>query len=132
MDALATNQLPKDSNQDIPRILYKGSSSITTSTTAGSWKTGTVTIGLTQFDSLGNNNIDVYILDNQTNFVYNSPLVSITSVGGFSINANHYIAASSGKLSLTVNIKKYSGSTTDTYTIYYVVYSTKISDSITL
>jgi len=131
-----TNQLPIDANQDIPRLIIRGEETITTSTSTGTWVTGSKVITVDQILSDAKPAIDVLILDNQDSKVYRSPMLSTTSGGVDSINLNHTMkrATSGGNtvIELTINVKKNSGSATDTYTAYYVVYTTKMSDDITI
>lgn len=133
MDILTTNQLPIDSNKDIPRVIKKGSTSITTSTIPGSgWVEGTATVTLSEINSLGNNDITIVVLDNQTNLTYFSPVQTTTFDNNFVLIINHYLTGISNKLTLNLQIDKKGGATTDTYTVYYIVYSTSIDSAISL
>jgi len=60
-----TNQLPIDANQDIPRLIIRGEETITTSTSTGTWVTGSKVITVDQILSDAKPAIDVLILDNQ-------------------------------------------------------------------
>ena len=129
----STNRVPIDADQNVPRIIKRGSTTITTSTVpATGWVKGTATITLSDISSSANTSVDVVVKDNQTNFVYFSPLQSITASEGFGITIAHYLTATSSKLTVNIDIRKKAGSASDTYTAYYIVYSTSISTAISL
>jgi hypothetical protein len=135
MNNESTDRLSIDANQDKPRIILRDQVSLTTSTipVVGSVFNAT-TFDLTSIKISGNTLVEVYMKDNQTNYVYNVPFVTGNSSGQFVLNAAYRISTRvySGNQvqSIELRVLKKGGATTDTYTFYIVVYSTKISDDL--
>lgn len=135
MNNESTDRLSIDANQDKPRIILRDQVSLTTSIipVVGS-VLGVTTFDLTSIKISGNTLVEVYMKDNQTNYVYNVPFVTGNSSGQFVLNAAYRISTRvySGNQvqSIELRVLKKGGATTDTYTFYIVVYSTKISDDL--
>lgn len=131
MNPETTNRLSIDSNQDKPRIIYRGTATVTTST-AGTFVAGGTTISLTQLKASSTCLIEVYMKDNQTNYVYSLPFVTGNSSGQFVLNGSYTLTSElvNGQYTqvLTFSVVKRGGSVSDTYTCYYVVYSTRSSE----
>lgn len=139
MNSETTDKTFLDSNQDKPRIVYRDFATLTTNVTLGSFSGGTVSFSLNQIKADVNTLFEVYVKDNQTGRVYMSPYININSSIAFDLNIFHY--ASSENLDtgdgnfrsiqyVTCNVDKRGGALTDTYTVYSVIYSTKINDNL--
>lgn len=126
-----TNKLYIDANQDKPRIIYRGTEIITTSS-AGTFVTGGANVSLTEIKSDSSVLVEVYVKDNQTGCVYQTPVVTANSSNQFVFNAyygiNSELVNGVYTQTLSLSISKRGGATSDTYTCYYVVYSTRTSE----
>ncbi len=133
MNPETTNRLSIDTDQDVPRVIKKGTISVTTSTvpTAG-WVSGSSDTVLSDITSSTSPVVDVIVKDNQTNLTYASPVQTMTSVGVQAITIGHYIYQTGQKLSIHIDIASKGGATSNTFTCYYIVYSTKINSDLTL
>jgi len=133
-----TDKLMLDANQDKPRIIYRNSQVLTTIYSSGSYVYNSVRFDLTQIKTTANTLTEVYLKDNQNSRVYTAPLALVNSSNQYSFNANfimsgeQYVVGGS-----TVDLQfvdcavyKRSGSASDTYNIYLVLYSTNINDNL--
>lgn len=125
-----------DSNQDKPRIVYRGNFTVTTNITQGSYVIGTNYVDLRQIKASANTLVEIFMKDVQSSQVYSVPLIKGNSSGQFVLNAYYYLASEDlidgNGNTITVqyingNVQKKGGSLTDTYIFYYVIYSTKIN-----
>lgn len=139
MNNETTDRLFLDSNQDKPRIIIRDTSTLTTNVTSGSFVEGTTFFRLDQIRANVNTLFEVYAKDNQTGRVYTSPFININSSNQFSLNIFHYASSEDVDIGggnfetvqyITCNVIKRGGALTDTYTMYCVIYSTKINDNL--
>lgn len=124
----------EDANQDKPRIIYRTSTTITTSdNTYTPIVYGNTIINLSQLKADVNTVIEVYMKDNQTGYVYTLPYITGNSSGQFSMNAYfglYYDVVNGVNLQrVSITVSKRSGSLSDTYTFYIVVYSTQVTNT---
>lgn len=136
MQINSTNNISK-SNQDIPTILDKYTTTVlTTSTITNIYGSFAYidTSYTTPFSSSVNYDWDIFVTDTSVGKTYSSPLQPNSLFSGTlaPLELTTYADNSGGFYRLNLRIARFNGAITDTYTIYYVVYSTKISDSITL
>lgn len=139
MNNQSTDRIFLDSNQDKPRIIFRDNAILTTNVTSGSFVEGTTFFRLDQIKANVNTLFEVYTKDNQTGRVYGSPYVDINSSIQYNLNIFHYGSSEDVDIGggnfetvqyITCNVKKRGGATTDTYTMYCVIYSTKINDNL--
>jgi len=129
-----TNRLSIDANQDKPRIILRQSKIVTSSATAyaPTWLSGQDFLILSEIKASVNTLIEVYMKDNQTNYVYAVPLITGNSSGQFVLNANYQLLGYDDggvyKQYILFEVNKRNGAATDTYTFYVVVYSTQVTD----
>lgn len=80
------------------------------------------------------NVIELYCKDNQNNIVYKLPVITCNSSNQYVLNLIYdystYTENGVSKFEMVVEGIKRGGSITDTYTLYLVVFSTKIDDNI--
>lgn len=122
-----------DANQDKPRIIYRTSTTITTSdNTYTPIVYGQAIISLSQIKADVNTLIEVYMKDNQTGYVYTLPYITGNSSGQFSMNAYYglyYDLVDGVNLQrVSITVSKRSGALSDTYEFYVVVYSTQVTN----
>lgn len=135
MNNETTDKINLDANQDKPRIIYKYSETFTTSAvpTAG-WVYGGTVIRLGQIKKSAKNVIELYCKDNQNNIVYKLPVITCNSSNQYVLNLIYdystYTENGVSKFEMVVEGIKRGGSITDTYTLYLVIFSTKIDDNI--
>lgn len=137
MDKETTNRLILTANQDVPNIIDRKTATLTTSALQNDINGFSHAYGSTSYTTnlkaSGNNDWDIYMVDNTTSLTYNLPVAWFGDVvDNDGIIGHTYIDNSGGYLRINVLVQKYLGTITDTYTIYYVIYSTKITDDITL
>jgi len=133
----STNKLIHDANQDLTTILRKKTATVVTNLTFTNYS-GTFkyidTNYTTDLSLVSNYNWDIYVKDNQTNITYAAPLQSDFGFASWAkpLALITYIDDDNGFQRINLQISKYNGAITNSYTVYYVVYSTKISDDIVL
>tara|TARA_R110000868_G_scaffold51283_1_gene162832 strand:+ start:1056 stop:1466 length:411 start_codon:yes stop_codon:yes gene_type:complete len=132
MDSESTDKTILEINEDVPNIVERYSETITTDSTTSNYY-GTWAYKTTSYTSKllasGQNDWDVFIKDSSGQ-VFACPITLDVTFGTItnSLQAFSYIDKSGDKLRINLTVQKLSGSTSDTYTIYYVIYSTKITD----
>lgn len=131
MNNETTNKLSIDANQDKPRIIYRGTANVTTST-AGTLVSGGTNVSLTEIKADSSVLVEVYMKDNQSGYVYQLPFVTGNSSGQFVLNGSYTVTSElvNGNYTQVLNMQviKRGGAISDTYTCYYVVYSTRTSE----
>lgn len=137
MDNQTTDRTILTANQDIPNIVDRHTATLTTSELENNGFGQSMAKGTdsytTNLKSLGNNDWDIYMVDNQKNVTFNVPGVWSDEAGNNDITEAHtYIDDDGGYLRINTLVQKLFGSITDTYTLYYVIYSTRITDEIIL
>lgn len=137
MDNITTNRTILTANQDVPNIIDRHTATLTTGATALDMFGDTFAYGsnsyTTNLKSSGNNDWDIFMTDNSTGLTYTLPVVwfgDVTDNDG--IVGHTYIDDDNGFLRINVEVQKLFGAITDTYAIYYVVYSTKINNELVL
>jgi len=139
LNSETTDKTFLDSNQDKPRVIYRDFATLTTNVTSGSFSIGTVSFTLNQIKADVNTLFEVYVKNNQTGRLYTSPYININSSIAFDLNIFHYgssedVDVGDGNFRriqyITCNVNKRGGGLTDTYTVYCVIYSTKINDNL--
>jgi len=127
-----------DSDQDKPRIILRGNLVVTTNVTQGSYSTGVNFVDLASIKASVNTLVEVYMKDNQDNKVYSIPILTSNSSGQFVLNAYYYLSSESVDVGggnfvdvqyIACNALKRGGALTDTYTFFYVIYSTNINEA---
>lgn len=130
-----TDRVNINSDQDKPTIIYRGRETITTSSVS-TYASGFVDIDLKQIRVDANAMVEVFVKDNQTNRTYKMPVLTVDDSNLHDFNAYFYMQsdATSGTniQALTITILKRGGASTDTYSIRYVVYSTRINKDLDL
>jgi len=132
MNSESTDKTILEINEDVPNIVERYSEIITTDSTTsnyyGTWayKTSSYTSSLL---AIAQNDWDLFIKDSSGN-VFACPITLDTTFGSptNSLEAFSYVDKDGDKLRINLQLQKLGGSTSDTYTIYYVIYSTKISN----
>lgn len=127
-----------DSNQDKPRIIYRESQTLTTGFTSGSYVYGESQLNLLQIKASANVLAEVYIKDNQSGRLYTVPFTIVNSSNQYSLNAYFFMSSQEVDVGngfesiqfINCNVVKRGGATTDTYTVYFVIYSTNINDNL--
>lgn len=127
-----------DSDQDKPRIIYRTSATLTTGFTSGSYVYGEAQVDLLQIKASANTLSEVYIKDNQSGRLYTVPFAIVNSSNQYSLNAYFFMSSQEVDVGngvenvqfINCNVVKRSGSTSDTYTVYFVIYSTNINDNL--
>ncbi len=135
MNPQTPDRLPIEVNQDIPRIIYRKQFTITTSTSGSGYVEyeGTVTCDGIKVSAY--NDFDMAVKDGST--VYWSPIRTVTSAGENDFWSDIWLDSSdmvdnNSIVKYRYKIRKYGGATTDTYTAWVVLWSTKINDNINL
>lgn len=137
MSIETTDKVFLDANQDKPRIIYKTSGTITTDNIpVAGWVYGGLTIYLNQLKISAKNVIDIYVKDNQTSRTYRIPVLTCNSSNQYLLNITYDITGflepslNNRVQKLSVDVQSRGGSTSDTFSVYVVVYSTRINESI--
>ena len=127
-----------DSNQDKSRIIYRDNKILTTSDTSGSYVTGTVSLDLLQIKASARVVAEVYMKDNQQNRIYSLPMTTVNNANQYAMNCHWFmesVAVYNGTefqnfQTISTTVSKLGGAISDTYEIYFVIYSTNINDNI--
>jgi len=129
------NQLPGDNSADIPSIIYRKAFTVTTSTSGSGYVEGTGTVTAPGIKIGDYNEFDLVV--NFSGTFVTAPCRTATSAG-----ANQYWAEiwldstsmtnSSSTATYNYRIRKYGGATTDSYTCYLILWSTKINKDLDL
>ena len=136
MNPQSTNRFGYETNQDIPRIIYRKAFTVTT-TTSGS--------GYVELEStitadgviIGSYNAFDLVVKSSAGVVYIAPIRTYTSALADDFWADIWLDSSdmtnnNSTATYRYKIRKYGGATTDSYSCWLIVWSTKISDYISL
>ena len=131
MNPETTDKTIQDANILIPRVMYKGKVTITTSTAAGSIYYGQVSTTITQLLASEQFMVDAYILNSSQLTKLNFNTMPAANQQGFQTeNVSFYIDSDASKF--RVNFIRYSTNNNESRTIYFVVYSTNITQEAVL
>lgn len=126
-----TDRTSIDTNQTVPRIFKRGSFTITTSSSVGDYVNGNNATDIPILDEINAPSVDVFLFLNSK--LYKIPLVTLIEDSGVeevdifsSYEVSSFLSDLTNKIRLNTAIRKQNGSTSDTYTFYYVVYTTKL------
>lgn len=122
----SSDRLPADTNPEVPRVIERGSVAISNPTAAGSYYYGTATVTIANIASSQNADVDAHLWDGTNLYPFNhADYVGLSASGGLRQLYWFTVANSGGSMQLTFNY--YSLVQNQSYTVYYVVYSNKIS-----
>lgn len=137
----SSNMVAATTSQDIPTIIKKGKLSVTTSNflsigppSSGYYLNGTDgVLNLKDLRIDANMQIDAWLKPSGQNVLYKFPVITMnSSTGKEDINAFIVQGAdSSGDYNqVTFLVRRFQnyGSYTDAYTVYYIIYSTRVFD----
>ena len=133
----STNRIILNASQDEPKIIGKYSETVFTTISAAAYY-GDIkyidTSHTTEFSSNTNYAWDIYVYDVQRDLTITAPIMLDSGFSTIAIPVSliSYIDDDSGKLRINLKVAKLDGLVTDSYVVNYVLYSTKISDDITL
>lgn len=127
MNPQSTDKLSADANVLIPRVVYRGKITITTSTAAGATLFyGTASKVINELDASSQFMADAYVLNSGELTKINSITTNSNQQQTFPTEAIYfYLDSSGGKYQ--INFTRFSRTSGESRTIYYVVYSTKIT-----
>lgn len=139
MNPQSTDRTSIDSDQDKPRIILKDSVTITSSNVS-TYAVAFVDLDLEQIKVDAEAMVELFVKDNQTGRVYKAPLITVNDSNLYDFNVYYYLQSNGVVVgdevvnvqALSIVIYKLGGLATDTYTCYYVVYSTKINKDLDL
>lgn len=122
----STDRLPTDTNPEVPRVIERGKTTITNPTAAGSYYYGTASVTLSNIASSQNADVDAHLWDGTNLYPFNhADYVGLSGSGGLRQMYWFTVANSGGVMQLNFNY--YSQTQNESFTIYYVIYSNKIS-----
>jgi len=131
MNPETTDKTIQDANILIPRVMYKGKVTITTSTAAGSIYYGQASATIAQLLASEQFMVDAYILNSSQLTKLNFNTMPAANQQGFQTeNVSFYIDSDTSKF--RVNFIRYSTNNNESRTIYFVVYSTNITQEAVL
>lgn len=136
MNPQSTDKLPVDANQDIPRIIFRKQFSVTTTSTGSGYVELESTVTAPGIKIGSYNNFDLAIKRTDNSIVY-APIRTYTSACADDFWADIWLDSSdmtnaNSTAIYRYKIRKYGGATTDTYTCWLIVWSTKISNYLNL
>jgi hypothetical protein len=131
MNTEKTDQVISDTNELIPRVIYQGKVTLTTDTAAGTLYYGTASKTIDELVASYQFMVDAYILNSsqltKLNFV---TMPTGNQQGPQTENVSFYIDSDATKF--RVNFIRYSRNNDESRTIYFVVYSTHITEEVIL
>lgn len=134
MNPQSTDKLPIDANADIPRIIYRDTFTITTSTSGSGYVEGSVNVTTNGFKIGDYHDWDIALkADSRILYLgktYTSAIAEQYWLNSYVSTAN--VANNNSAGVYTITFRKYGGATTDSYTGWFILWSTKISEDIDL
>lgn len=136
MNPQSTDRTALDSNQFIPRVLYQGKVSVVTSTSNPAFGAyyGQGTIDLENLRVDANSEYDIWVKPPSETKLYKLPVYTLQTANG----NNDWVAkawlsrGTSGESFTVIAFDVFqltaTGSLTNSFTFYYTIYSTKITD----
>lgn len=126
MNNETTDKTIQDANILIPRVIHRDKITVTTSVTAGSLFYGQVAKTINNLNATDQFMVDAYLLNNnQLTKLNYMTMPNNKQTGYVTEDVYFYLDSDNGKF--RVNFYRYSGTSGESRTIYFVVYSTNIT-----